>query len=417
MLVHFTFAMVSGVLVLALLKLGASEDPLDADVYMREPTTVKGCKCKSGCDSSLLFECAAAEFCVVESKDCQFGEADWSLTRLAHYDYCVYPAYAPYEEMSAAQKQSILLSKVNDQSSGSFPGKLGVLTGIIGESVMTTFDSNSDTFPAERTKYIHSVGVTGGISFISSGDHQYAGLFQGAEHGVVRFSSAKEPASGDGFTPGMGVKFLRDGRKSANFVSMWTLDGQPCEERNFFQHDWSNHVDLTDNFGLKLISQKFWQASRCPIKVGLSDMASDADDVPAARGSFPFQLVFKPVISSDCDCTNYDSCLMNLANIPVGTKMFDVEALAYPDAAAQRIGEITLTSALQRSRWGDEVLFFQHQRMEDDFAIHSEWLDVLDLPTDCGMSCGATRPTVEQGCTNPFDGSNNTAMLETDVQV
>jgi hypothetical protein len=404
--------MVRLILPLCLLQLGAGQDP---DVYVRPPTTLKGCKCKSECKTDILFHCNVAEFCMVESKDCAHGTADYSMSKFGHYDYCTYPAFKHYEQMSAQQKQALLLAKAGGSGSGSYPPTLNVLTGILGESVMTSFDSNSDTMAQKRSKYIHSVGIVGGIKFVSSGDHPYKGLFQGADHGIVRFSSAKEPSS-DGFTPGMGLKFLRDGRKSANFVSMYSLDGHTCDVTNFFESAWSNHIPLTDNFGLKIIAAKFWQASYCPLMVGVSDMASDADGKPAPRGSFPFQLIFKPAVNTECHCDNYDKCLANLAKLPVGTKLFDVEALATPGAASKHIGEILMTSQITRSRWGDEQLFFQHQHMEDDFDIHPEWLEQLDLKKDCGMDCASNkRPTIDNGCHSPF--SSNMTMLGTDTVV
>jgi len=236
--------------------------------------------------------------------------------------------------------------------------------------------------------------------------------------GLVRFSSANQP--GKSFTPGMGIKFLRDGRKSANFVAMNTLDGQTCDEQDWFQHEWRNHVPLTDNFGLKIVAAKFWQASYCPLKVGLSDLATTSDQQPAARGSFPFQLIFKPTVASQCDCNDYAACLTNLGGIVAGTKLFEVFALASPGASQQAIGAITLTSQLSTSRFGDDDLFFQHQHMEDDFTIHPEWLESLqgDLKAQCGMSCASTgKPTIEQGCSSPFNGTSLSHMLSSDLSV
>merc|ERR1719460_623376 len=108
----------------------------------------------------------------------------------------------------------------------------------------------------------------------------------------MRLSSAKEPSAGGGTAPGMGVKFFRDGRPSANFVAMYSLDGQPTTDTNFFAHDWNNHIPMTDNFGLKIIAAKFWQASYCPLMVGFLDMVINAPDALVAFGSFPFQLFF-----------------------------------------------------------------------------------------------------------------------------
>jgi len=381
----------------------------DADVYTSAQRTVKGCKCRTECRTDVTYHCNSAEYCYVEDKDCEHGTADYWFPQ-GHYDECVWAPFEKYERLSAQAKYEMLMAKAQQGGSGSYPSLVSVLTGTIGESVRTTFDSNSDTFPHKRKKTIHSVGVIGGIKFESAGNHPYQGLFEGAEHGMIRLSSAKLPGSG-GVAPGMGIKFLRDGRRSANFVAMFSLDGQPCSDTDFFQHEWSNHIPMTDDFGLKIIAAKFWQVSNCPIQIGLSDMASDADGVAPARGSFPFQLNFKPAVSSECDCQDYDQCLSNLASMSAGTKLFDVEALASPHAAPLTIGTITLTSHLERSQWGDEQFFIQHQNMEDDFAIHPEWVTALDLPTECGMTgASGTRPAASNGCTSPF----GQGMLEAD---
>lgn len=385
-------------------------------------TTRLGCECKQSCMTSARFECNVADFCPVKSKDCANGTAAWSLTH-GYYDWCLYPAYPPWESHTAQDKHETLLLNVNmtNKTSGEYPNVLNVLTGIIGESVMTTFDAHADVFPHSvdapwRKKQIHSVGVTAGFKFESNGRHPFTGVFQGTETGIVRFSSAKQPGKG-GFAPGMGMKFLRDGRESANFVAMYTLDGQSCGESNFFEHEWSNHIPWTDNFGLQIIAAKFWQASNCPLMVGLSDLATETADAPAAPGSFPFQLFFSPKYRSDCDCMDYDACLGNLSAIPIGSQLFEVAAIASPGAERQVVGNITLTSKLMPSSFGDTELFFEHQRMEDDFAIHPEWLEAIsgDLKGQCGMtSASVSKPTIKQGCSSPF---NTTSMLKSDLAV
>jgi len=389
----------------------------DTDIYQREPTTELGCECKSECQTDLVVGyCNVAEFCVVKDKNCPKGKASFHISQFGYIDWCTYKPFQEYEQLPAMVKQSMLLGKARDGASGAYPGTLSVLTGLLGESVSLSFEARADAFPQKRTKYIHSVGVVGGISWTSDGNHPYKGIFEGAEYGVVRFSSANEPGKG-GYTPGMGVKFLRDGRTSASFVSMYTLDGVTCDDKNFFQRDWSNHVPLTDNFGLKIVASKFWQASYCPIQIGISDLASPADGVPAERGSFPYQLIFKPAVSSNCDCMDYEACLANLAHIPVGTTLFNVEAIAAPGATPQHIGHWTLTEELAASKFGDESLFIKHQYMEEDFAIHPEWLDAISKETDCGMKGMTTeRPSYSKGCSSPF-GASAAVMLETDAVV
>lgn len=103
-----------------------------------------------------------------------------------------------------------------------------------------TFTGKGDTMPTSilgtRTKYIHSVGATGKVKFVSSGSHPYTGIFEGADHGIVRLSSAAEPTA-DGkqpLAPGLGLKFLRDNVDSANLVAMWSVNGNPAGDWNFF---------------------------------------------------------------------------------------------------------------------------------------------------------------------------------------
>jgi len=355
------------------------------------------------------FQCDADEFCPVESKDCAGGVANWSLSH-GYYDWCVYEPYRTYESLSAIDKQHLLLAKINSTRSGyspSYPSTAKVFSRLVGASVMLSFDAVADVFPHKRTKYIHSVGTVGSISFDSTGDHPYRGIFEGSSTGLVRFSSGKEFGPG-GYSPSMALKFLRDGRPSANFVAMYSLDGQTYDERNFFQHEWSNHLSMTENFGLKLLSKKFWQGSYCPLMVGLSDLASPSESEFAAPGTFPFQLIFIPLVSSDCTFS-YSYCLAELDRLEPGTPLFEVFALSSPGSERRNIGNITLRSHLAgASSFGDERLFFKHQRMEDDFNLHPEWLEdlmALDFKAQCGMSFSSmAKPSIEQGCNSPFKG-------------
>jgi hypothetical protein len=368
---------------------------VDAEIYAKAPTTRLGCECKSACQMSALFECDAQPFCQVKDKQCVKGTAPSSITK-GYYDWCEFEAYTPYEQRTAAEKQALILQKANDGKEGSYPSPLGIFQ----ESVSLSFDAVADVFPMPRTKYIHSVGVVGGIKFVSSGDHEYTGLFEGADHGLVRFSSAKKPDS-SGFTPGAGVKFFRDGKESANFVAMPSLDGQACSMSNFFAKDFKNHISATSAFALKLVAAKFWQASYCPLMVGVSDLAGEG-------GKFPYMLTLRPAKGVDVEipCGNYSQGLANFAKLAVGTALFDVLATPAPNEPPTAIGQIVLTHALAPSQFGDEQLFFKHQYMEDDFALKEEWLEALrpELKDKCGMGCaGKVHPTVDKGCSSPFN--------------
>jgi len=217
------------------------------------------------------------------------------------------------------------------------------------------------------------------------------------------------------------VKFFRDGRPSANFVAMYSLDGQPCTDKDFFQHDWSNHITPTDNFGLKLIAAKFWQASYCPLMVGVSDLSSTAETRKypvGSHGKYPFQLIFHPLVSAECPCDSYATCRANLEKLEVGSKLFEVRARADPKAEPQLIGHITLTDELKSSKFGDEQLFFSHQHMENDY-VYTGWADMIDTKEQCGMKSlmnNLAPPPISLGCTSPF-GSPASGMLASDENV
>lgn len=390
------------------------------DLYPQKPSTRLGCECKekSHCTTSLLFKCNVASYCAVKDKACAKGTASYSFTMQSYYDYCTYEPYKTYEDLKASEKHKLVLHKLEDGGSGSYPSTLSVLTGIMGESVRQTFEASSDIFPHlqtdKRSKWIHSVGLHGAVRFESTNNHSYTGLFQGAEYGIIRFSSAKAPDS-SGVTPGMGVKFFRDGRPSANFVAMYSLDGQPASDTDFFAHPWTNHIPTTSNFGLKLIAAKFWQASFCPLQVGLSDLSSDDQ---GNAGVFPYMLTFVPLVKSECSYTDYDKCLSNInRNIQIGKPIFEVQATAEPGADPKKIGLVYATSAFVRSKFGDEELFFKHQHMEDDFNLKPKWLDSIDRKKECGMGCaGLHPPPIEKGCSSPFNNTMD-GMLGSDSTI
>ena len=139
---------------------------------------------------------------------------------------------------------------------------------------------------------------------LSSSSNRYTGLFQGAHHGLIRFSSAASPSSGvdpftgsmGGFTPGAAIKLFRSGKPSANFMAMPTLDAQACSDSNFFANKFTTHPGggKTANIAglqLMLLASKFWQASRCPHMVGLSGVAeSDQNGNTVASPEFPFEV-------------------------------------------------------------------------------------------------------------------------------
>ena len=125
-----------------------------------------------------------------------------------------------------------------------------------------------------RTKYIHSVGTVGKVKFVSNGKHKFTGIFKGAEHGLIRMSSAAKPASGgQPLAPGFGLKFLRDGVDSANLVAMYGVNGTPGDW-NFFEKTFSTHIQAAKGAALEALAAKFSKSTDFIQQVGLSDIAT-----------------------------------------------------------------------------------------------------------------------------------------------
>ena len=188
-----------------------------------------------------------------------------------------------YQAETAASKQESMWSKIiADTTSGSFPSTLG-LAGIFLEPMAPTFDTVADAMPntwggfsssfleSTRTKYIHSVGVVSKCKFVSTGDHPFTGIFEGADYGFCRLSSAAGPSSSQPLAPGLSLKFLRDGKPAADVVALYSVNGNPQGDWNFFSQDFRNHIAAATGAALTAVAAKFATYTNYIQEVGLSN--------------------------------------------------------------------------------------------------------------------------------------------------
>ena len=107
----------------------------------------------------------------------------------------------------------------------------------------TVGDAMSKKLFRHRKKFIHSVGPVAKVKFIAESGSSYDGIFQGADYGIIRFSSAAKPSeNGIPLSPGFGLKFLRDGIDSANLVAAAFSENGESQDWNFFSNSFSNWV-------------------------------------------------------------------------------------------------------------------------------------------------------------------------------
>merc|ERR1712051_315664 len=193
------------------------------------------------------------------------------------------------------------------------------------------FETKGDEFDCGwtgcRNKTIHSIGNVGKIQWIDQGGHPYTGIFKGGDTGYVRMSSAAPvDTKTPNLKPGMGVKFLRDGADSANFVSMFGVDGQ--DNLNFFANDWSNHIPTPESKALIPLALRFKTATKYIQTVGMSDMAGIAQDGKAEEAPvFPWKLRFQPTGQWEFPEDTYETPFAEyLTTIPANSTLFDVYA-------------------------------------------------------------------------------------------
>jgi len=73
------------------------------------------------------------------------------------------------------------------------------------------------------------------------------------------------------FLPGMGIKWYRDGKHSANLQAMPGF--KPTEDPNFFKNNFSNHIKPIDDTAIKVLSHLFAKGSPWATTMGLLDWA------------------------------------------------------------------------------------------------------------------------------------------------
>merc|ERR1711997_333898 len=339
-----------------------------------DTTTPNGCKCSSHCSCGVT--CNVGEVNDWCSTDNKCGQ--WTLG-FGYWDYCQYldSTHPDYLKMSWEDKTNKVMENVKAS-----PPVFAVpnTAGIMMEAVNTAFDNQWDTMPLQRVKYIHSIGAVCKFT-IDISQSPYTGMLKDGKHtGIVRLGSGNTDISdGKGVAPGGGIKFMRTGRTSANFMVLNSLSGGPSYD--FFKLTLANHIPSESGLAIAVFIKKFKQASKCPGKVGLRDLTMyDQDGNEETDPKFPFKLSFVPTgkvhfneepAGEDVIKNFYQQFL---DKIDEGTELYSVVAHASPDdEAGTELGKLVTADKCHLSQYGDEKLFFQHQRIEEDIQARPEW--------------------------------------------
>lgn len=229
--------------------------------------------------------------------------------------------------------------------------------------MLVTVTRKDDVFPEGRKKLVHTYGSVAKISFVADENSPFTGLFQGVSCGLARLSLAIKPNVV--VLPGAAFKFFVDGEPSRNLQVMNSLTGQMSY--NFFAKEFSNVLpDLTSPV-VKPLKDLFGTVTRNPTKLSLKPLG-DIDQYgvhfAGPEAKYPDKIVFVPDENLVFNVWPHEF-RDDLSTIPEGQLLYRVYA---EDSSLQRtfLGSIVTTSRFIASKFGDENLFFNHQRIDDD---------------------------------------------------
>ena len=301
--------------------------------------------------------------------------------KLAHDEHLDTPEY---QAMSAYCKQQLIWKKVIEDRT---PERFFVgaeFQSTFDQDFNHTFDTVSDTMPIGRIKKTHPRGTTTLVEFIPTHDTPYTGIFEGCKHAVMRISEFAQTTPEVAKTsPGHAVEFLRDGMSSANWFAMFAFDGQPSF--NFFKNRWTNILQepsnecARDTIGKKQASVSDHIGALSVMELAEFDQYGNKVEYP----HWPFMLEMEPYdVYGWTDAYQNDFHEQLSAALKPNTALFKIFAYDSPPeygAEERLIGYLVSRSETTASLFGDQKLFFQHRRYEDDIMHRPHYFDWLQF--------------------------------------
>ena len=271
-----------------------------------------------------------------------------------------------YNSLAGCAKQTVLWEQgVKPTKYQSLPEVTGSWSSLLGNVnsllfLNQTFDTNSDFMPEGREKIIHSHGSVAAIRWTNAANSPFSGLFApGDVCGVARLSLAGSPDT-LGFTPGLAVKLLVDGRPSVNFQVMEQLDGQG-DDHNVFARTFTNHLPAPTGFATRSLDFALSLIGRDLRHLDVDQGAYITSNGQAALSvAAPDQLAFVPSQSQAIAADTQNDFRDELAQFAPGTKIYDVYGLTGNQWI--RFATVTLKTSFTASSFGDQQLFFRHKQ-------------------------------------------------------
>ncbi len=286
-----------------------------------------------------------------------------------------------YKTLEGCKKQEILWDEIKRTEHRGNPklNKFGFfdLLGMFMQKLSKKTTVYSDVAEKGWKKYLHPYGSIAKVKIVPVEGHNYTGLFDGADCGLMRLSLTYRVTKKRPFAPGLALKILRDGSHSANVSALYAMEGQG-ENHNFFENPLSNIVPIGRSFGHKVVHAIFERISDYPEELLVNDFGEyGANGEKVSSPNFPRQIFFVPNENLKFDKKSHDY-RKDLATIPTGTTVYKIYAAPddrkdfnyynyeIPDIEkfvekSKYIGDIVTTSKFVASKFGDKRILFKHQ--------------------------------------------------------
>ena len=279
-----------------------------------------------------------------------------------------------FQQQSGCSKQDYIWQKIENSQYEAYPKWTGrEALPLVGMALPwnreatrrymeVSVDRQSDFMPEGRQKIVHTYGSVAKFEFIPAEDTPYTGLFTGVQCGLIRLSLAVRPNVI--VMPGAALKFFIDGIASRNIQLLYKFGGQPTY--NFFANELTNRLQSLPPPLSTPLKATFGTVTRDPLKVSLRPMSlvnQEGFMVSSIVAKFPKTLVFVPNKSLKFSAMPHE-IRSDIDQIPSGTVLYEV----YAADSNQReyLGVVRTTSPFISSSFGDNNLFFNHQRVELD---------------------------------------------------
>ena len=296
-----------------------------------------------------------------------------------------------------------ILTKLLDTKTNKLHSNNWDLISFTALSNHSTFTNNTDEIVgsglcpfSKRVKTVHKSGIVAKVKWIccEKFKHKYTGLFsQNNKYGILRFSTNSNDTPNGINKNGIALKFIQPDisvdteSKSYNLICFQTV--VKTTEKNFLKQSFSNittipiKIDIVDIMTSYVFNNKYKEESKFNDMLGLSSCAKTSNFSKPPK--FPFRLV---LVASTKNISKIDESqesfplqklvstkLFNRKKDDEYNTLFDIYAHESPThLSPDFIGKIVLKSNFFISTYGDETLFFQHTKFEDDLEYYPEWI-------------------------------------------